>query len=260
MRPALRWSLKRADALIAISHFVAGSLLDSGHDRERIHVVLNGIDLAAWRPGEGRQETRQELRISEDAPVLITVCRLFPEKGPEVLLRCLPALRAKHPDITFVVVGEEMHAGYRQHLTAVADELGVADCVRFLGRRSDVPRLMAAADVFAMASREEPFGLVYLEAMAMRLPVVAIGAGGTPEVVIDGVTGLLSEQDDTVGLTTNILLLLDDAERRQQMGDAGRRRVEACFTTRRMAADVDAVYKRLTSTAPDRVDFSPVTT
>jgi glycosyltransferase involved in cell wall biosynthesis len=258
MSPVLRWSLKRADGLIAISNFVARSLIESGHDPSRIHVVLNAIDPTAWRPGEGREEIRQELGISAGAPVLITVCRLFPGKGPEDLIRCLPALLADHPDVTLVVVGEEMLPGYRQHLCRTAQDLGVADSVRFVGQRSDVPRLMAGADVFAMASRAEPFGLVYLEAMAMRLPVIAFGTGGTPEVVIHGTTGLLSAPEDIEQLTTNILSLLRDPERRQAMGDAGRQRVEALFATPRMAADVDAVYKRLTSRADHGADFSSV--
>jgi glycosyltransferase involved in cell wall biosynthesis len=258
MSPALRWSLKKADGLIAISQFVARSLVESDHDPQRIHVVLNAIDPAGWQPGEGRTEIREELRIPANAPVLVTVCRLFPEKGPEDLIRCLPALREQHPDVTLVVVGEEMLPGYQHHLDEVARDLGVTGCVRFVGWRNDVPKLMAAADIFAMASREEPFGLVYLEAMAMRLPVVAMDRGGTPEVVLDGVTGLLSEPDNAERLTTNILSLLASSERRRQMGDAGRERVETLFTTSRMAADVDAVYKRMTSCADANSDLSLV--
>jgi glycosyltransferase involved in cell wall biosynthesis len=247
MSPVLRWSLKRADGLVAISDYVAQSLVDSGHDPARIQVVLNAIDPAAWRPGEGRQAVRQELSISADAPVVTTVSRLYPGKGPEDLVRCLPALRSKHPDIVLVVVGEEIIPGYKQHLCQVAQDLGVADAIRIVGFRSDIPDMMAAADVFAMASLAEPFGLVYLEAMAMRLPVVAYASGGTPEVVVDGITGLLSDPGDGGQLTANILSLLGNPMRRHQMGAAGRQRVESRFTTPRMAADVDALYKRVTS-------------
>ena len=99
----------------------------------------------------------------------------------------------------------------RRELAALADELGVDDSVVFTGRRSDVARLMAAADVFAMPSLEEPFGLVYLEAMAMRLPVVALDSGGTPEVVEHGRSGLLSAPGDIDALAANIVELLSDA-------------------------------------------------
>jgi glycosyltransferase involved in cell wall biosynthesis len=249
MSPLLRWSLRRADALVAISDFVRHTLITTGHNEARTHVVLNGIDPAAWRPGEGREEVRREFGISDDAPVVITVCRLFPAKGPDQLIRSMPALRRQHPAVTLLVVGGEMYFGYRQYLAELARELGVEDCVRFTGHRLDVPKLMAAADIFALHSAEEPFGLVYLEAMAMQLPVVALNTGGTPEVVMDGVTGLLSDRGDPDRFAGNLMTLLRDPLRRERMGQAGRRRVESCFSTRRMAADVENVYRRLT-TAP----------
>ena len=247
MSPFLKWSLKRADALIAVSEFVGRTLAASGHDPARIHVVLNAIDPEAWRPGDGREAVRQEFGIPAEAPTLITVCRLFPSKGPEELIRSLPALRGTHPSIRLIIVGEEMVPGYRQHLGRVACDLGVAESVVFAGRRSDLSRFLAAADVFAMPSFGEPFGLVFLEAMAMGLPVVALNSGGTPEVVIDGVTGLLSEPEDADQLTNNLLTLLDDPERRYRMGLAGRERVEIHFATPRMADDTAMVYKHLTS-------------
>jgi glycosyltransferase involved in cell wall biosynthesis len=247
MSPLLKWSLKRADALIAVSEFVGRSLAESGHDPARIHVVLNAIDPSAWRPHEGREEARREFGVAADAPMLITVCRLFPAKGPEELIRCLPALLRAYPAVTLMIVGQEMLAGYRQHLERVAGDLGVSESVRFAGQRSDIARLMAAADIFAMPSLGEPFGLVFLEAMAMGLPVVALHSGGTPEVVEDRLTGLLSDPMHVEQLTNNLLALLEDPERRQRMGVAGRRRVEAYFSTPRMAADTALVYKRLTS-------------
>ncbi len=246
MSPVLRWSLRRADALVAVSEFVRQTLVTTGHDATRTHVALNAIDPAGWYPGEGRDEIRREFGISSDAPVVITVCRLFPEKGPEEVIRSMPSLRRQHPEVHLLVVGDEMLSGYRQHLVEVARNLGVGDCVHFTGYRHDVGKLMAAADIFAMHSLEEPFGLVYLEAMVMGLPVVGLATGGTPEVVLDGVTGLLSEGGDTERFTSNLLVLLEDPGRRQRMGRAGRRRVESDFTTPRMAADVAKVYKHLT--------------
>jgi glycosyltransferase involved in cell wall biosynthesis len=108
---------------------------------------------------------------------------------------------------------------------------------------------MAAADVFAMPSVGEPFGLVYLEAMAMGLPVVALRSGGVPEVVGHDVTGLLSEPGDELGLARNVAALLADPQRRARMGAAGRQRVVDGFTPRRMAADMAAVYRAVTGGA-----------
>jgi glycosyltransferase involved in cell wall biosynthesis len=104
---------------------------------------------------------------------------------------------------------------------------------------------MAAADVFAMPSLGEPFGLVYLEAMAMRRPVVALDHGGTPEVVEHGRTGLLAAPGDVNGLAKHLLQLVRDPALRARMGDLGRRTVEERFTARRMASDMAGVYSEV---------------
>ena len=113
----------------------------------------------------------------------------------------------------------------------------------FLGRREDVPQLMAAADIFAMPSLEEPFGLVYLEAMAMERPVVGLDSGGTPEVVEDGRTGLLASPGDTAGLAARLVELVRDPARRRAMGQYGRQQVDERFTIDRMGSDVGRVYE-----------------
>jgi L-malate glycosyltransferase len=244
-----RRSIRSADALIAISQFVKHTLAASGHPGRTTHVVLNAIDLDRWEPDVGRDEARAELGIPDGAPVVVTVCRLFEAKGPEQLIRAIAIVRDELPDVRLVIVGDDgpEQGRYTSHLAEVAAGLGLTDQVLFLGRRSDVPRLMAAADVFAMPSFDEPFGLVYLEAMAMERPVVALTNGGTPEVVVDGVTGLLSEPGDMEALAGNLVRLLRDPSLRKQMGGHGRRRVEEHFTADRMAADAAQVYRLVAS-------------
>jgi glycosyltransferase involved in cell wall biosynthesis len=243
-----KWALKRADALIAVSNFVKDTLVESGHDPSRISVVLNGIDPDDWRPDRAHPaRARRELGVPEHAPLLLTVCRLFPSKGPGDLIRAMPGITVAHPDARLVIVGKEMTPGYQQELSSISAELGVRDNVIFAGWRDDVPDLMAAADVYAMPSYGEPFGLVYVEAMAMGVPVVALRHGGALELVEDGVTGLLVDPGDISMLTRHLLALLDAPDRRRDMGRAGRRRVETLFTTRRMAADTATVYQALLS-------------
>lgn len=242
----LRWSLRRADALIAISDHVARSLIDGGHDRARVHVVHNGIDPQAWQPGVGRDEGRAALRVPPEVPLVITVCRLFPGKGPSELIRAFARLGI---DSRLAVVGRDVTPGgtYAAELMALADELGVADRVIFTGQRPDVPALMAAADVFAMPSLGEPFGLVYLEAMAMQLPVVALADGGALEVIDHGGSGLLSAPFDVDALAENLAELLENPQQRAEMGEYGRRRVEERFTSARVARDVADVYALVVS-------------
>jgi glycosyltransferase involved in cell wall biosynthesis len=108
-----------------------------------------------------------------------------------------------------------------------------------------VPQIMAACDVFTMPSFEEPFGLVFLEAMAMRRPVVAVDNGGTPEVVEHGRTGLLSPAWDVPALSANILALLRDGSLRARMGEAGRARVLDRFSAQRMGRDAASAYQQI---------------
>jgi glycosyltransferase involved in cell wall biosynthesis len=248
MSPLLKWSLARADALIAVSRFVARSLVESGHRPSTTYVVLNAIDAGAWQPGVGRDEARRELAV-EACPVVITVCRLFPGKGPGDLIRALAIVRRDQPAAKLVIVGQDVSPGgsYVRELSMLADELGVGDSVIFTGRRGDVPRLMAGADVFAMPSLEEPFGLVYVEAMAMRLPVVALDSGGTPEVVEHRRTGLLSRPHDLDALAANMVELLSDADLRGRLGEHGRRDVEEQFSVDRQGRDVAEVYRLILS-------------
>jgi glycosyltransferase involved in cell wall biosynthesis len=102
---------------------------------------------------------------------------------------------------------------------------------------------MAALDVFAMPSWEEPFGMVFLEAMAMKKPVVAWNSGGAPEVIVDGVTGFVVAPHDTASLAGALTRLLQDPTLRRRYGEAGRRRVEETFTPQRMCQDMLAVYR-----------------
>ncbi len=239
----LRWAIARADRIVAISEFVASTLVAHGHDPGSISVVPNAIDVDAWTPGRGRDEMRASLGVAESTTVVISVSRLFPEKGPAALIGALAIARPDIADVRLLIVGQEVQAGYRAELADLAVRLGVDDIVEFTGRRNDVAELMAAADVFAMPSFEEPFGLVFLEAMAMQLPVVALDNGGTPEVVADTRTGLLSAPGDTDALAANLRALIVDPDLRRRLGERGRRSVESAFTTSQLARNMAAVYE-----------------
>jgi glycosyltransferase involved in cell wall biosynthesis len=244
----LRWALAHADGLVAISAFVGRTLTDGGLDPERVHVVRNGIDVGEWHPGAGRAETRGALGIGATAPILLTICRLFPEKGPLDAIEAVARLRDEFPDLQLLIVGTDITGGrFTAEMDARIAALAVADQVRFLGRRDDIEGLMAACDVYVMPSFEEPFGLVFCEAMAMERPVVALADGGTLEVVEDGRTGLLSARGDLEALVANIRALLRDPDRRAAMGAAGRQDVIDRFTTARMAADAGAMYSAVAS-------------
>lgn len=248
MSPGLRWAMARADALVGVSEFVARTLVEGGgYRRDRTHAVLNAIDLPAWNPDVDPGPARSALGIPPGAPVVTCVARLFPAKGQAELVRAVAELRRELPGVRLLVVGADYPPGTRfsEELATLARSLGVAENVILTGRRADVEQLLAASDVFAMPSFEEPFGLVYAEAMAMRRPVVALASGGAPEVVDDGRTGLLSPPGDVPALARNLLTLLRDPALRARMGAEGRRQVERRFTPARMGRDLGALYEAL---------------
>jgi glycosyltransferase involved in cell wall biosynthesis len=242
MSRMLQWAVKRADGVIAISEYVGSTLHSAGIDEGRVHVVFNAIDTSKWTPRLGRDDRRAEFGFSPTDTVVLTVCRLFPAKGPTELIRAVALVHDRHPDVRLLVVGREVEPGYTEKLTQLVAELGIAEHVVFTGQRPDVPALMAAADIYAMPSQFEPFGLVYLEAMSMELPVVALNSGGTPEVVENASDGLLSAPGDEQALADNLLTCVNDPPLRAEMGRHGRQRAETRFTIERMARDCEAVY------------------
>jgi len=252
----LRWAMGQVDALIGISEFVARSLRDCGYPSEKIHVVLNAIDLRRWDPAIDPSSVRREFAIPEGAPVVACAARLFRGKGQAEVVRAIAALRQEFPDIRLLIIGRDdfqvMRTSFTDELKELAASLGVTGNIVFTGHRADMPALFAASDVFALPSFEEPFGLVYLEAMAMKKPAIALGNGGAAEVVEHGRNGLLVSPDRPEELATHLAALLRNPGLRARMGEYGRRQVEARFTAERMAADAGRLYQELARVPPQQ--------
>jgi glycosyltransferase involved in cell wall biosynthesis len=243
---AARWGVDQADAVFSISQYVTGTVVGMGRPATDVHTVLNAIDPNLWDPATDGASLRQELGIPLDVPLLASVSRLFSWKGQRELLQAFALARGEHPSLRLMIVGEDAtgpKGEYARELKELAQKLNVADAVLFTGPRKDVARVMAACDVFTLPSFEEPFGLVFLEAMAMKRPVVGIDNGGTPEVVEHGKSGLLSPPWDIPALADNIRQLVSDAELRRRLGEHGRERVVSFFNTRRMAAEAAQAYE-----------------
>lgn len=245
---ARRW-LRRAVArvrpeVIAISEAVAGQFDDMAC---RVHVVPNGIPLGRFAPGAEPEGLREELGLAEGAPTVIVVGRLTPWKGHEVLLRAWRLVVRRVPGARLLVAGEVAfwEDGYDEQLRSQAEELGVADAVRWLGLREDVPELLRLSDVLVLPSIDEPFGRVVIEAMAAGLVVVATASGGVPEIVVDGRTGLLAPPGEHEPLADAICELLADEDRAREMGQAGRARALERYDVRRVARQVQELYEEL---------------
>lgn len=239
-----RWSIAHADHRIAVSEFIRGSLIAAGSRADRTHTILNGADPQRSIPDPRAATVREGLGIPPEAVVVLTVCRLFEAKGVVELVEAFAA--AGTGEAFLLIAGQDGSSTqhYLQRVQSRIAELGIGDRVRLLGWRDDVQALMTTADVFAMPSTEEPCALVYLEAMALGLPVVALDNGGTPELVVDGEQGLLSAHGDAPALAENLGCLVHDGELRARMGASGRARAAEQFTTERQASAVAALYRR----------------
>jgi glycosyltransferase involved in cell wall biosynthesis len=245
-----RWGVQQADAIFSISEYVTRTVVEMGRPAADVRTVLNAIDPALWDPSTDGSSLRAELGIPLDVPLLASVSRLFSWKGQRELLQAFALARVQQPQLRLMIVGEDVdgpNGAYVRELKQLALQLEVADAVTFTGGRRDIARVMAACDVFTLPSFEEPFGLVFLEAMAMKRPVVAIDNGGTPEVVDNGQSGLLSPPWDIPALAANIVKLAGDSELRRRLGEHGRERVLSYFNTRRMADDAARAYESVLS-------------
>ncbi|MFH9015000.1 glycosyltransferase family 4 protein [Streptomyces sp. NPDC017943] len=190
-----------------------------------------GVDEKTFHPGSGGDEVRARLGLT-DRPVVVCVSRLVRRKGQDTLIRALPRILAAEPDTVLLIVGG---GPYEKDLRRLAHETGVAASVRFTGSVpwSELPAHYGAGDVFAMPCRTrrggldvEGLGIVYLEASATGLPVVAGDSGGAPDAVLDGETGWVVRGGSPEDAADRIVTLLGDAELRRRMGERGRAWVE----------------------------------
>lgn len=180
---------------------------------ERVRVIRNGIPLEALRSAgaRARSRVRAELGIEPGRPVLAIIGRLHPVKGHRALLAMLPAIVRSCPRALLLIIGDGPERPVCEDL---ARSLDVMQHVRFLGRRGDVPRLLAAIDLVLMPSQSEGLGLAAIEALAAARPVIAFAAGGLPEVVQDGVNGRLVPPGDGGAFTRAVIETLRDSGRR----------------------------------------------
>ncbi|MFF5443567.1 glycosyltransferase family 4 protein [Streptomyces sp. NPDC012888] len=245
--PAARQLLRRigegTDALTYLGEYtrsrIASALTAGAADR--MVQLPPGVDEKAFHPDSGGAEVRARLGLS-DRPVVVCVSRLVPRKGQDTLIRAMPRILAAVPDAVLLIVGG---GPYEADLRRLAASTGVADSVVFTGAVpwAELPAHYGAGDVFAMPCRTrrggldvEGLGIVYLEASATGLPVVAGDSGGAPDAVLDGETGWVVRGGDPGDAAERIVTLLQDPELRARMGARGRAWVEERWRWDHLAA------------------------
>ena len=240
----------RNDHVFAVSHSVRNSIHYPVPLRARVmptvETLYQGLDRAevsrwARLDGAGLERTREALGIPPDAPVVGTIANFKPHKGHAELVRAIVEVRRSVPDVRLVLVGV---GPLESEVRSLAEQLGVIDAVIFAGFRDDVPRLLQAFDVFTLASRYEGLSIALIEAMALGRPVVVTRAGGLPEAVTDGQSGLLVPPGDVDALAAGLVRVLSDHALAKRLGWGARRRAED-FDIQRTVRRTEEVYEEL---------------
>ena len=245
--PLHRFLYGRLQGTFAISDYIKTSVLNTCPVPESdVHILPPGISLDTFDPSlYKKSEVRSELGIPENVIMVGMVGRMSPGKGHEEFLRAAKTLmESSSLNLQFMVVGSASYdeESYETKIRGLADELDLGKVVQFTGFRKDIPRLLSALDILAFPSHEESFGLALLEAMAMKLPVVASGNAGVLDIVVDGETGTLAPPKNYQSLSEGISRLVHDPLLRRKYGEAGRKRVEESFSIESVVKKLEVFY------------------
>jgi N-acetyl-alpha-D-glucosaminyl L-malate synthase BshA len=234
-----RYGIERSDGVTAVSEFLAGMTREELEVSGPIEVIPNFVDLEQYSPDQATAD-RSAFAPPGDA-ILMHMSNFRPIKRVLDAVRVLERVNRSRPAV-LLMVGDGPE---RTAAQALARRLGVEDRVRFLGQRDSAESLLAMADLFLLPTELESFGLSALEAMACGVPVIGTDAGGLPEVVCSGETGVLLPVGDVEAMARTALEILGDPDRRRAMGAAARRRAVEHFGVERVVGQYEAFYERV---------------
>jgi glycosyltransferase involved in cell wall biosynthesis len=234
-----KWKYRQVDVFIAASRLIAAMLVEDGIPADRVETVHDGVNVS-YIDKQPAIDLHATFWLPHGAPVVGNVAALVAHKGQRHLVAAASRVIREIPDARFLIVGE---GELRETLERQIRGLGLERHVLLVGFRTDVIGLQKKFDVFAMSSVTEGLGSAMLDAMACGVPVVATRAGGIPEAIDDGVTGVLVPLHDDDALAEALVKLLRDPALRQRLGAAGRARVADEFSVDRMVARTLDVYR-----------------
>lgn len=244
------------DHFIAVSKSNARYLMEEKRlPKKKIVVIRNGSDLERFDPNwPARAGLKRGLGFAEEDPVLLVIGRLEPQKGHSVLLKSLPVVRREFPNVRLVCVGE---GSLRADLEGLSRGLGMEDSIRFVGFQSNMNDWLALSDISILPSFYEGLPLAAIESLAAGRPVIATAVDGTPEVVVNGVTGLTLQPGDSAALASAICALLRDPELRKMLGSAGRKWVLQHFSDKQQVRETEALYLHAWNMHQERLGLEP---
>jgi glycosyltransferase involved in cell wall biosynthesis len=241
---ANRLLIERRDRIVGVGQSVRQALIrNEGIPTGRVEVIYNGVDLSTFAENlDDRTNARRAMGVGPEDFVILQVARLDALKDHPTAIRTMERVARSHPDARLVLVGEGPE---EETIRTEVHRRGLDSRVIFLGLRSDVARLLPAADLFLLTSVSEGIPVTLIEAMGAARPVVATRVGGVGEVVDDGITGLLSPDGDDAGLSEQILRLAGDPAERERMGRSGLERARAMFTEEQMHEGYLRLYEEM---------------
>jgi glycosyltransferase involved in cell wall biosynthesis len=242
--------LNRNRRLIAVSQATLEAHVARGMDRDRVVVIRNGVDLTQFQPRPRRGWLRRELHVDESAMLIATIGQIGLRKGQDVLAMAAPEIIDRVSTAHFLMIGERTSTKlesvqFEQSIHQSFADTGLSRHLHLLGYRDDVSRLLSEVDLIVHPANQEPFGRVLLEAAASGVPVVATRVGGTEEIVVDGVTGILVPPRNPAELAKAVIHLLNDPLRRQTMSDAANAHAVRNFEITRCAQQLSEDWQRM---------------
>jgi len=248
-----RFVCRFADCIVVNAEAIRKRLVAEGYSEEKIAVIRNGIDHSRFNGKANDAGLRYELGLPLRAPLVLLFSRLNPLKGVEYFLQAAAIVAGHFPEVRFLIVGDAfmvkdgaiVRTDYMRGLKGYVARLGLEKRVVFTGFRLDVPKLLSQVAVSVLPSLSEGLSNTLLESMAAGVPVVATRVGGNPEVVEDGVTGLLVPPQDPEAIARALCLLLKDPKLALRLGQAGRKRVAERFSLEQMVRETETLYLQL---------------
>lgn len=238
-----RWMLSDAAAVIAVSESVRQSVIERLQlPAQRVRMLPNWIDPERFKPSD-RDAARAVFRVRSNVAVAC-IGQITEAKGQEEFIRAAASLARIRTDVEFLIAGEEYHEGrpFTRKLALLADSLGLGDKLRFLGRVSHIPELLAAVDIVVVPSWDEGFSLVTIEAMAAGRAVLASNVGGIAGIIKDNVTGLMFSPRDLHALTDKLLWLVSDVSLRERLSMQGQSDVYVRFGREQIIDQIESLY------------------
>jgi glycosyltransferase involved in cell wall biosynthesis len=237
-----------SDQVVAVSEATRNDLINrKGLSPKKVVVAYNGVNIGDFKPSDRFSQVLAKYGLENFDRIILSIGAIQKRKGQWRIIRCLPTILKEWPNLAYVNVGRPYDEVYQARLREDAERLGISGNVKFLSAvpHDDLVSLINSAWLCVHPSSNEGFGLAVVEEMACGRPVVAFNVAALPEIIENGVDGVLVAPEDSLGLTNSILNLLGDASLAKRMGEAARQKVATKFTWDLAAAQLEGIYQGL---------------